>query len=59
MILRDPHQAAKDLPSNVKRFLNSSPWDILLSEELAEGRVSSKNLSRHAVIPSRTNAGYL
>lgn len=32
------------LQSNVKRFLNSSSWDISLSEELENGRISTRYL---------------
>jgi hypothetical protein len=31
------------IQSNVKRFLNSSSWDVSLSEELEHGRVSGED----------------
>ena len=39
MISRD---TSDTLQSKVKRFLNSSSWDISLSEELENGRISSE-----------------
>ncbi|KAF2802408.1 uncharacterized protein BDZ99DRAFT_202563 [Mytilinidion resinicola] len=44
IISRDTRRAVNNLHSNVKTFLNSSSWDISLSEELENGRISARYL---------------
>jgi len=40
---RDTRRAVNTLQPNVKGFLNSSSWDVSLSEELENGRISGEN----------------
>lgn len=43
IISRDIRHEVKIVQSKAKRFLNLSPWDILLSEELESGRISGED----------------
>ncbi|KAI1611957.1 fungal-specific transcription factor domain-containing protein [Exophiala viscosa] len=44
IISRDTRRTVNTLPSNVKGFLNTSSWDISLSDELEKGRISARYL---------------
>ncbi|KIW62327.1 hypothetical protein PV04_10508 [Phialophora macrospora] len=44
IISRDTRRAVNSIQSKVRRFLNTSTWDISLSEELESGRISARYL---------------
>lgn len=59
LISGDTRRAGDTSRPNVKRFLNSSPWDILLSEELENGRNLGEDHLRHTVKLHDANVNYL
>jgi len=59
IISRDTRRTVNTLQSNAKRFLNSSSWDVSLSEELENGRISGDIHLKRTVKLLDTNGSYL